>query len=628
MLEWMISSTLLTALVIVLRFFLKGRVSPRLQYALWALVLVRLLIPVSFGSTEISVENLTQRAAATETAQVVSTFTQMELPAKTYDAAYSEVKQEYAEKGIDIAQLPTEQLEQVDYEVLARMGATWSVRDILMGLWLCGVAVSSLFLFGSNARFAAQLRKTRRRMEVQSCPLPVYVSSGLDTPCLFGLFRPAIYVTPETLANATILRHSIQHELTHYRHGDHVWSLLRGVCLAVHWFNPLVWWAAALSRNDSDLACDEATIRRLGEGERAEYGRTLIQMTCGQRPTLLLTATTMSGSGSSIRERIVTIARKPKTAAFTLMLVILVASLAVGCTFTGAKAPAVEQNPENNRIETSDTLEPVETMETAPASGGDLEPEIPEVLTPKAAMEQLLASGDATLELGVIDEGNARTYPAYPMEDWFYDSLRAKVNNYTWTELDTPLPEDSGYWVTVFSGDKTRIMTFNAGGLVCYQSEETSIWWQTEPIGMYTMPLAEELRREYDNLEASYTRIVFAMDGTAEEAADFFVHTAYGFRMMNLAPGSSYGILDYEVVDWNVMEVSESGDAVVGRFECAFTPCDPMSPNIWAGNTGEGTGKFEGKLTYSREFVLQLQEDGLWHCIELGTGGCRLPKNT
>ena len=49
MVEWIVSSSALIVIVALLRFLLKGRISLRLQYALWALVLVRLLVPFSFG---------------------------------------------------------------------------------------------------------------------------------------------------------------------------------------------------------------------------------------------------------------------------------------------------------------------------------------------------------------------------------------------------------------------------------------------------------------------------------------------------------------------------------------------------------------------------------------------------
>lgn len=336
MLEWVISSVVLTAFVIALRFVLKGKISLRLQYALWALVLVRLLIPVNIGETALSIGNLTQKAAKIKAVQLASVLSQVEIPSMTYSAAYSEVKQEYARKGIDIAELPLNEYEKVDYEIFERMNGEWSVRDIIKAVWLTGSAVLGLTLLVSNLRFGVKLRKTRRKLESASYSLPVYITEIVDTPCLFGLFHPAVYLTPEAAADAIMCHHSIEHELTHFRHGDHIWSLLRGTCIVLHWYDLLVWWAAMLSRRDSELACDEATIKRIGESERAEYGRTLIEMTCQKRPVLFLTATTMTSSKNSIKERIVLIAKKPKTTIYTLVIVALIAVFAVGCTFTGA----------------------------------------------------------------------------------------------------------------------------------------------------------------------------------------------------------------------------------------------------------------------------------------------------
>ena len=68
-------------------------------------------------------------------------------------------------------------------------------------------------------------------------------------------------------------RYALAHELTHYRHLDHIWSLVRLVCLALWWFHPLVWAAAWLSRRDGELACDEGVLERLGSEHRLPYGR-------------------------------------------------------------------------------------------------------------------------------------------------------------------------------------------------------------------------------------------------------------------------------------------------------------------------------------------------------------------
>lgn len=105
-----------------------------------------------------------------------------------------------------------------------------------------------------------------------------------------------------------------------------------------------MWLAAVVSSRDGELCCDEATVARLGEGERASYGRTLLAVTCQGRSNLLLTATSMTGRGRDIKERILLLAKQPKTAALTLAAVVLVAVVAAGCTFTGA-APIVTPDP-------------------------------------------------------------------------------------------------------------------------------------------------------------------------------------------------------------------------------------------------------------------------------------------
>ena len=57
---------MLIAVIILLRSVLKGKISLRLQYALRALVLVRLLLPFSFGSSTLSIMNQVERTERTE----------------------------------------------------------------------------------------------------------------------------------------------------------------------------------------------------------------------------------------------------------------------------------------------------------------------------------------------------------------------------------------------------------------------------------------------------------------------------------------------------------------------------------------------------------------------------------
>ncbi len=347
MMGWIISSTALIGLVALLRRVLRGRISLRLQYALWALVLVRLLVPFRFGSTLFSVDNLTARLGEQPAVQIVSQLSRTELPRMSWRAAYEQVAEEYARRGVDITEMTPKEYETVDYEIRYRMRGDVTLTDVLRRVWLAGGAALAAAFLACNLRFSRRLRRTRRRLWGVSAPLPVYRSPEVETPCLFGLFRPAVYLTGEALADATVLRHALAHETTHFRHGDHVWSLLRCLCLVLHWYNPLVWLAASLSRRDGELACDEGTLARLGEGERAAYGNTLIDLTCGRRTaaSLFCTATTMGDGKKQLKERIMLIAKKPEMFTATAVAVLLLCAAAVGCTFTGARESAGAPEP-------------------------------------------------------------------------------------------------------------------------------------------------------------------------------------------------------------------------------------------------------------------------------------------
>ena len=333
MLEWIASSCALILAVLLLRRLLRGRIGPGLQYALWLLVLVRLLLPVSFGAARVSVQNLVRDADERAASRVVTYVNQTApdpVPSEPAPAQSATAQPQYTQSAAAPQSQPEAPLTETARPVM--------LSDILRCAWYAGMSAMALWLIATNLAFRARLAKRARRIEYPGCKLPLYITEAVETPCLFGVLRPAIYITPEAASEPETLAHSVEHELTHYRHGDHIWALLRCICLVLHWYDPLVWLAAALSRRDAELACDEATIRRLGEAERAAYGRTLIRISCERRATLLRTATTMNCGKRGLRERIALIAKRPKTAAYALVILILAAIAVTGCTFTGAQA--------------------------------------------------------------------------------------------------------------------------------------------------------------------------------------------------------------------------------------------------------------------------------------------------
>mgnify|MGYP004471843099 CR=1 FL=1 len=354
MAEWFVSSAVLAALLIGAHYLLRGKISARLQYTLWLVLLVRLLLPLSIGKTAVSVANLLPEA---EPAAVMQTEPAAAPPAQAAStpepAAPAAPVQTPAQPVQRPASTPAQaETGSAEPEKSAQKPAV-SVRKIFMLVWASGAALLGLWFLFCNLRYGRQLRAGVLRAIAPKEGRPaVRLTRTALSPCLFGLFPPAIYVTMDCAQDEQLLHHCAEHEYTHYLHRDHIWAVLRGVCLALHWFNPLVWWAAALSRTDAELFCDEDTVRRLGEDARVDYGRSLIRMTCRERVDPLSAATTMSGRGGQLKTRIISITKHPKTAVPVLILVLLLCAAAVGCTMTGAKdaAPA-QQTPE--RTETT-----------------------------------------------------------------------------------------------------------------------------------------------------------------------------------------------------------------------------------------------------------------------------------
>ena len=351
MIELLITSSLLILAVLAARALLAGRISRRMQYALWGLVLLRLLLPVSLPQSRASVLN-----ALPDTAQVSLMASAQPERGEALPAPVDTVMQNETDTApeTDLAQPAETGGTQAglsgggsDTAALAPQHPEWSLNPavLLPLVWAAGALLTGGALVWANLRFALRLRRSRRLLEIDPAATggrTVYLCEDLASPCLHGLVHPAIYLNPAALQSPDRLEFVLAHETTHYRHRDHIWGALRCLVLAAYWFDPLVWWAAAVSKRDCELACDEAVTAAMEEARRRDYGRCLLELIPRRAPgTALLAATSMSGTARSMQQRLKAIvtAKKPRRAAIALTLAGAV--LLTACTFTGASEKSV-----------------------------------------------------------------------------------------------------------------------------------------------------------------------------------------------------------------------------------------------------------------------------------------------
>lgn len=365
--EILITSSVLILGIFGLRKLTMGKIGMRIRYAMWLLVAVRLLIPFSMGTSPVSVMNLFpgigqesimqmgtggpffgqegagagEREANTAYRDTAGTGTEGFLKNPAMESAgQTDAAAEKIQNGLGDAPA-----------VLAEAGKAYGKRNVwraaFAGVWLLGALCVSGYLLGMRLRFVRYLRRNRREISGEKLPdmmeeklarrgMRVYRVKGLPSPCLVGR---RIYIGGETPGGEQGMLHVLAHEYCHALHGDGVWAFLRCALAALWWFDPLVWAAAFAARQDSDLACDEAAVRLLGEEERFAYGRTLLALLqegtgkaeCPGMPLLF------SGSGRGVRERIVSLTEKSKGEAVVLAAVLSMVLLLCGCAFTGAE---------------------------------------------------------------------------------------------------------------------------------------------------------------------------------------------------------------------------------------------------------------------------------------------------
>ena len=393
--EILITSSVLILAVVGLRLLFQKKVSRRLIYCAWLLVALRLLVPVQFGNVNFSI--LTPAQPVTDAiGQVAQTPVAGPSREEVYDSAlrdymtqerpifrpevqeqvdtqlqqgrpvedvYDEVLESNAPENILLPEVKEEIETQVAEIVKPTLGQIATV------IWVIGMVAMAAWFVGVNVAFYRKLGRNATDLELPECKTPVKVSSAVASPCLFGLLRPTIYLTPGCVSDEKKRHHVLTHELTHLRSGDHIWAWVRCICLCIYWFNPLVWLAAGLSKRDCELACDETALKQLGEEERLAYGKTLLDMVSsvpapGQ---LLQTATAMHETKKQLKERMTCIVKKPKVFLTAAILLLAVLALVTGCAFTGA-FDSVTEPPKT----TTPTTTPTTTATTGPKQLKDM----------------------------------------------------------------------------------------------------------------------------------------------------------------------------------------------------------------------------------------------------------------
>lgn len=132
----------------------------------------------------------------------------------------------------------------------------------------------------------------------------------------------------------------LTHEVCHLKNHDHLWSLLRLVCCTVHWFNPLVWIAADMSRTDTELRCDDRVVKPMNAEQKKAYANILVLAAARRSaPGVAVLATGMTMTGKKLKTRVLTVLKGKEPLRWLTVTFCVLASMCLVGAFATSELP-------------------------------------------------------------------------------------------------------------------------------------------------------------------------------------------------------------------------------------------------------------------------------------------------
>jgi Antirepressor regulating drug resistance, predicted signal transduction N-terminal membrane component len=263
--------SLIVVSILLTKIIMKDRIGIRFQYAIWFILILRLLLPFT-PSSSFSVYNYVPTNIPTYVSSDKSRM--MSIP-----ASYPSMDESSNTTFIERTERTT-----ITYLVLA--------KKALPFLWISGVCMIGLVIFINNWLFLKRIKKCPRIKDqhvlsiLNDCKNLMNISKDIflvetnmdRTPCVLNFIKPIIMIPTKSLeeCNLNHLKYVLLHELAHVKRKDIFINYIVSFLCIIYWFNPLIWFGFHKMREDREICCDSLTLSVLGEDEVTNYGFTII----------------------------------------------------------------------------------------------------------------------------------------------------------------------------------------------------------------------------------------------------------------------------------------------------------------------------------------------------------------
>lgn len=277
-----ITASIVAIAIMILRLILKNKLPKVFIYGLWAIMLIRLILPFSFSSI-FSLFNVIFTPSTANPANIIQYVPQdiglMDTP--SIDMGGGIINQQINNILPPASPYNSANPMQIIMFILSAIWIMISFGMILFSSILYAITVNKLktaTLYHNKSLIHKCSEKIKLNKNVA-----VYVSDRINTPVVCGFIKPKI-VLPLSIANndPIELAHIITHELIHIKRYDYIIKPISLILLYIHWFNPLMWLSYILAHKDMELSCDERVLSISDDDIRKEYATALLNFSIKQ----------------------------------------------------------------------------------------------------------------------------------------------------------------------------------------------------------------------------------------------------------------------------------------------------------------------------------------------------------
>ena len=535
----------------LLRKMMKKRYPARAICFVWAILAIRLIIPVQITLPDPPVQVTPRTTYLTYTDFTPAQLTQAGLPVIEQDGETTTRLWVTAEQAQALT--PNDMPSLISFNLGYVLACIWGLGMAAFAGWQVFAYWKFAYLLRRSAT-PAERDTLRRVFEEQKQSLgirweiPLIVTPAADCPMLAGFFKPALYLPDEALSEQEAM-FIFRHELTHLRRGDLWLKLLLTAARAVHWFNPLVHLMARFAQEDIELACDDAVVRGMDGAARRAYGETILRSAAAQMKKRALVSCFTGDKETLMRrfEGLFDTRAKKRGVALVVAAAVLVGSL--GCA-----------------VSVGESKDSGDTFET-------------QALAAAEEYGQALLAKDGRRAAAVFTD---RMIEEYGLGD------QERANNRLDTNNHDPWVINDNFWPTVRYAVKFESETDTC--LMVLEIDTSSDSLQIEGFTMHGIPLRRAVRLSFEEVDGKV--LIDSMEILHSEIDP--VDSLETFRMLY---ENDLGLPDFlsAEIDWTAeaAELTDPGMAAVNLLHLGelqsymISPLDPtedsLGNDIWVG---------------------------------------------